>query len=79
MYIIHVFSQHDYESTGSKVVDENLDEMSKQLDRLMGTGLVIGEQLDDSEVQIDRIKYKMERDEQAIKDLNKDINRQLNK
>lgn len=66
-----------YQSTGSDVVDGNLDEMSRQLDRLMGVGELIGTQLDDSEVQIDRIKYKMERDRGGIEELNRDIRKQL--
>lgn len=66
-----------FQSTGSEVVDSNLDEMSKQLDRLMGVGELIGTQLDDSEVQIDRVKYKMDRDEGGIQALNRDIKRQL--
>ena len=66
-----------YKSTGSGIVDDNLDEMSKQLDRLMGVGDLIGTQLDDSEVQIDRIKYKMDRDEGGLQALNRDIKRQL--
>ncbi len=49
-----------YSSSGSKVVDRNLDEMSQQLDRLMGVGEE-SVQLDDFEVQVHRLKYKIDR------------------
>ncbi len=66
-----------YESTGSAVVDSNLDEMSRQLNRMMGVGELIGVQLDDSKVQIDRIDYKMGREQEILKSVTKDINKQL--
>lgn len=66
-----------YESTGSTVVDENLDEMSKQLDRLMGVGHLIGASLDDSEDQIDRVRYKVDRNKTKVEAISKDIKTQL--
>ncbi|XP_064392691.1 soluble NSF attachment protein 29-like [Halichondria panicea] len=65
------------ESTGSKVVDGNLDEMSKQLDRLMGVGELIGVQLDDSEIQVDRLKYKIDRDRDKMEHINRDIKKRI--
>ena len=64
-------------STGNKTVDRNCDEMSKALHQLRGMGELIGEQLEDSNAQIDRIQYKMERTDVKIKGLNKDIRGQL--
>lgn len=66
-----------YASSGSKVVDRNMDEMEKALHQLKGIGELISDQLDDSEVQIERIKVKVDRNEVKIKNLNKDIKREL--
>ena len=63
--------------TGNKVVDRNLDEMEKVLFQLRGVGELIGDQLDDSDAQIERIKVKMDRDDIKIKGLNRDIKGQL--
>lgn len=71
--------QQTYKSTGSKVVDKNLDLMGKALDDLMGIGELIGEQLDDSDRQIDRITYKMDRDHVKMEKLNKGIKKELYK
>ena len=71
--------QQTYKSTGSKVVDENLDLMGKALDDLMGIGELIGEQLDDSDRQVDRITYKMDRDHVKLDKLNKGVKKELNK
>ena len=71
--------QQTYKSTGSKAVDENLDLMGKALDDLMGIGELIGEQLDDSDRQVDRITYKMDRDHVKLEKLNKGIKKELYK
>jgi synaptosomal-associated protein 29 len=71
--------QQTYKTTGSEVVDKNLDLMGKALDDLMGIGELIGEQLDDSDQQVDRIAYKMERDHVKIEKLNKGIKKELYK
>lgn len=72
-------SQQAYKSTGSEVVDKNLDQMGRMLDDLKGIGELIGTQLDDSEQQIDRVAYKMERDDVKLQKLNKGINKELQK
>lgn len=64
-------------STGNATVDRNCDEMSKALHQLHGMGELIGEQLDDSSSQIDRVQYKMDRTDVKIKGVNRDIRRQL--
>ena len=66
-----------FQSTGNATVDRNCDEMSKALHQLRGMGELIGEQLDDSSTQIDRIQYKVDRTDVKIKGVNKDIRRQL--
>lgn len=68
-----------YKSTGSEIVDKNLDQMGRALDDLMGIGELIGEQLDDSDKQIDRVAYKMERDDIKMKKLNQGIKKELYK
>lgn len=65
--------------TGNAVVDQNLDEMEKALYQLRGIGEVMNTQLDDSEQQLDRVKYKMDRDHVKMEKLNKDIKRELYK
>lgn len=65
--------------TGNAVVDKNLDEMEKALFQLRGIGEVMGTQLDDSEQQIERVKYKIDRDHVKMDKLNKDIKRELYK
>lgn len=69
--------QKQYPSTGSDVVDANLDEMDKALTQLRGIGELINEQLDDSDAQIDRVRVKMERENIKIGKLNQDIKREL--
>lgn len=71
--------QEPAQGTGNAVVDQNLDEMSKALHQLRGIGEVIGTQLDDSEQQIDRVKYKVDRDHVKMDKLNKDIKKELYK
>ena len=66
-----------YLSTGSDVVDANLDEMDRALSQLRGIGELINEQLDDSDVQLDRVKVKMERENIKIGRLNQEIKREL--
>ena len=63
--------------TGNRVVDDNLDEMGRMLHQLKGQGELIGEQLDESSAQIERLKYKVDHTDVKIKGLNKDIRRQL--
>lgn len=58
---------------GSRVVKDNMEEMDRQLDRLEGVGMVMSRQLDDSEVQTNRIGPKMTRDEICIKKLTREI------
>lgn len=65
--------------TGNAVVDKNLDEMGKALYQLRGIGEVMGTQLDDSEQQLDRVKFKVDRDHVKIDKLNKDIKKELYK
>ena len=71
--------QKTYKSTGSEVVDRNLDLMGKALDDLHGLGELIGEQLDDSDRQIERIAYKVERDDVKMQKLNQGIKKELRK
>lgn len=71
--------QQSAASTGNTVVDNNLDEMEKALCQLKGIGEVIGSQLDDSDQQLSRIKYKVDRDHVKMDKLNKDIKRELYK
>ena len=51
--------------------------MGKALDDLMGLGELIGEQLDDSDRQVDRIAYKVDRDRDKLEKLNKGIKKEL--
>ena len=69
--------QRSYKSTGSAVADRNLDEMDKALQQLKGVGDLISYQLDDSNDQIERVAYKVDREDARIKALNKDIKGQL--
>lgn len=64
-------------TTGSKVVDQNMDEMERVLYQLKGVGELMSDQLDDSDAQIDRVRYKLDRDNVKIKKLNRDIQGQL--
>lgn len=64
-------------STGNETVDQNCEHMSKALHQLKGMGELIGQQLDDSEAQIDRIHFKLDRTDVKVNKLNKDIKRQL--
>ena len=63
--------------TGNSVVDDNLDEMGRMLHQLKGQSELIGDQLDDSNAQLERLKYKVDRTDVKIKGVNKDIRRQL--
>ena len=63
--------------TGNKKVDRNLDEIEKALDQLKGIGELMGEQLDDSDAQISRVAYKLERNDIKVKKLNRDIKEEL--
>ena len=45
--------------------------------QLKGQGELIGEKLDDSNAQLERIKYKVDRTDVKIKELNEDIRRLL--
>jgi len=56
-----------YPSTGSKVVDENLEEMSRVLDGLASLGTDMGAALDNSGDQLARVRNKMESAEQMQK------------
>ena len=66
-----------YDSTGNQIVDKNLEEMEKALHQLRGIGELIGDQLDDSDSQIDRIRVKMDRDDVKMKGINRDMRREL--
>lgn len=65
------------ESTGNEIVDRNLDELEFGLRQLQGQAYLIGSQLDESEVQVDRIKTKMERNDIRIRKVTRDIRGQL--
>lgn len=65
------------QSVGNATVDRNLDEMEKALGQLKGIGLVMGEQIDDSNEQLERLKYKLERNDIKVNKLNKDIKKEL--
>ena len=57
------------EVEGKKVARRSsLEEMESALHQLRGIGQLIGDQLDESEAQIDRIGVKMERDDIKMKD-----------
>ena len=71
--------QQAYSGTGSAVVDKNLDEMEKMLHQLHGVGEMINDQLDESDATVDRLTYKMDRDDLKMKKLNKGIKRELYK
>ena len=64
-------SMASLKGTGNRVVDDNVDEMGKAVHQLKDIGELIGEQLDDSNAQLERIKDKVDR---AV---NKDIRRLL--
>ncbi len=66
-----------HKTTGNDVVDGNLDQMERALHQLKGIGVMIGDQLDDSEVQIERVAVKMDRGDVKIKKINRDIKREL--
>lgn len=70
-------SMKGLKSTGNQAVDKNCEEMSRALHQLKGMGEVIGEQLTDSSAQIERMNYKMERNDVKLKKVNKDIRGQL--
>ena len=65
------------QGTGSEVVDRNMEEMERALHQMKGVGLLISDQLDDSDAQIDRVRFKMDRGTDKVKKINKDIERQL--
>ena len=67
------------QGTGNAIVDQNLDEMERALNQLKGIGEVIGSQLDDSEVQIDRVGHKLQRNHVKMDKLTKDVKRELYK
>lgn len=67
------------QSVGNEIVDRNLDEMEKALHQLHGIGRDISCHLDESDQQIDRIGYKMERNHVKVDKLNKGIKRELYK
>lgn len=67
------------QGTGNERVDRNFDEMEKALHQLKGIGEVIGTQLDDSELQLDRVGYKMDRNHVKVDKLNKGIKKELYK
>ena len=54
------------QSTGNAVVDRNLDQLEAGLKQLEGQAHLIGHQLDDSNVQIDRISWKMQKNDEKL-------------
>ena len=64
-------------TTGNEVVDRNLVEVGKCLQMLEGQARVIGHQVDESVVQIDRIKSKMDKSNIQLKSINRDLSEEL--
>ena len=67
--------RHYSHTDGSKMLDDNMDKMSRQLDRLEGVGMATSKQLDDSEIQTSRIAPKVSRNEKCIKQLHREMKR----
>ena len=65
------------QSTGNEIVDRNLDELERGLKQLEGQAYLIGHQIDESDVTIDRVRVKMDRNDVRIKSITKDAKRQL--
>ena len=70
-------SQAQAESTGNEIVDRNLDELEKGLHMLEGQSRIIGHQLDESNVQIDRLRKKVDKSNNRLKNVTGDINGEL--
>lgn len=73
----HTQAQAQSKSTGNEIVDRNLDEIERGLRMLEGQSLMIGHQLDESNVQIDRIDKKMRGTDNHLKKVTSDVNREL--
>ena len=70
-------AQAQAKSTGNEIVDRNLDEIERGLRMLEGQSLMMGHQLDESNVQIDRISKKMGKTNAHLKNVTGDINKEL--
>ena len=66
-------------SVGNKVVDGNLDEMEKILHQLKDIGQEMGDQLDDSSIQVNRINQKSGHVGISLRDANKRLVADLQK
>lgn len=64
-------------STGNATVDRNLDELEAGLKMLEGQAYLMGSQIDESNDQIDRIRVKLDRNDQNLKKVTRDAKRQL--
>lgn len=64
-------------STGDVVVDQNLATMSKVLHQLRGVAELTSQQLDDSDLQIERILGKTKNNDGKLKELNKSMKKEL--
>ncbi|XP_003384143.1 PREDICTED: soluble NSF attachment protein 29-like [Amphimedon queenslandica] len=64
-------------STGNATVDRNLDELEAGLKMLEGQAYLMGSQIDESNDQIDRIRVKLDRNDQKLKKVTRDAKRQL--
>ena len=65
------------QSTGNTVVDRNLDQLEAGLKQLEGQAHLMGHQLDDSNVQIDRISWKMAKNEEKLKSVTRSAHKEL--
>ena len=64
-------------SSGNATVDRNLDELEAGLKMLEGQAYLMGSQIDESNDQIDRIRVKLDRNDQNLKKVTRDAKRQL--
>ena len=70
-------AQVQKQSTGNEAVDRNLDQLEFGLKQLEGQAYLIGNQLDESNDQLERIRVKMDRNDIRIRDVTRDARRQL--
>ena len=68
---------HQYPSTGSSTVDDNLDRMSDMLTNLEGIGRDQSAMLDQHNAQLERIQVKAERNHDAFASVNTELRKQL--
>lgn len=65
------------ESTGNTIVDRNLDQLEAGLKQLEGQAHLIGYQLDESSDQIDRISWKMQKNDEKLGSVTKSARNEL--